>query len=117
MYVRTYLLLHYMVLPKYLTAEPPEEATRSAVYVVPKGTGMHDPSGGVSPSTSEGWVPPVHGWSLVKTRKRNCRGTLLKGVVLEAVKKSSTWKAAAYHPVILLVVHVRTHVVCMQRRG
>ena len=74
----------------YLTAEPPEEATRPAVYVVPKGTGMHDPSGGVSLATSEGRIPPTQGWLLVNTKMRNCRGTLLKGVVLEAVRKSST---------------------------
>ena len=87
------------------------------MYVVPKGTGMHDPSGGVSPATSEGRVPPVQGWLLVKTKKRNCRGTLLKGVVLEVLRKSSTWKAAAYHPVPLLVVHVRTHVFYADQRG
>ena len=74
----------------YLAADPPEEATRPAVYVVPKGTGMQDPSGGVSLATSEGCVTPVQGWLLVKTEMRNCRGTLLKGVVLEAVRKSST---------------------------
>ena len=86
-----------------------------AVYVVPKGTGMQDPSGGVSPATREGRIPPVHGWLLLKTKMRNWRGMLLKGVVLEAVMKSSTWKAAAYHPVPE-GVQVIMQVFCCQRR-
>ncbi len=70
-----------------------------AVYVVLKGTGIQELSGGVSPATSNGRIPPVQGWLLRATKMRNCRGTLLKGVVLEAVMKSSIWKAAANHPV------------------
>ena len=61
------------------------------MYVVPKGTGIHEPSGGVSPGTRDGLVSIVT-WQvrlLEKTVMRNCSGTLLMAVVLEDDMKSS----------------------------
>ena len=83
-------IANYVRFVLYLTEEPPDDATTAAVYIVPKGIGIQEPSGGVSPGTRDGRTPPVQGWLVEKTLMRNCRGTLLIGEVLEDDMKSST---------------------------
>jgi hypothetical protein len=66
---------------------PPDVATMPALYVVFNSTGMQESSGGVSPGTSSGCDSQE--LEDTATRTRNCKGTLLRGVVLDGVRKSS----------------------------
>jgi len=64
---------------------------------------MQEPSGGVSPGINSGRLSELHGMLSEKTLTMNWMGTLLSGVVLVGVMKSSIWRATTYQPVVVAV--------------
>ena len=76
--------------------------------MVPKGTGMQEPSGSVSP-TRDGLLGLTQGCVDEKSWTMNCSGTLLSAVELEVEMKSSICRATAYRPVNPPPLYVREH--------
>ena len=79
----------------YLTPVPELSAVSVACQVSPRTIATVSPLAGVAP-VKVGSLP--HEAVDVKTFTRNWTGTLLMGVVLLVVAKSSTCSATAYHP-------------------
>lgn len=86
----------------------PTIATMDVRNVVPKGTGIHEPSGNVSP-TREGLLELKHDCVDENSSTMNCSGTLLSGVELEVDIKSSICRATAYRPAEPPPLYVMEH--------
>ena len=78
-----------------LAPTPPRVAIIAVVNVLPGGIATHVPWVRVG-GTNSG--PAVHGWSGLVMSTRNCRATLLRGVVDQG-KKSSIMMATACNSV------------------